>query len=333
MGSGRRSGGLVIIFDTADHPAADDRVDAFQAALNGAGVFCNLIHDVQPEDVQAQVATWDLGGAVLVGTRSTGFTIDRGARHVRAGPEPVVGVVMQTRGGGRYEKAGLQHAVGPGDLMMTDLQAPFSYGWSGAGLSRALMVDYDRLALPPDIVHKAILNLPGSPLYGLFRNHLDALGAAHERSGPDTDPVPGLEALNSATIELMRALVAAAAQDERYTRQVRADTMLTRVLAYARWHLTDPELSPERIARAHNISVRLLYKLFGQADMSLEQWIITQRLEGARRDLASPQGRLRTIAAVSRSWGFTDPSHFARRFRQTYGVLPRDWQRATSTPS
>lgn len=317
----------MIIFDTADHPAAADRVDAFQAALAGAGVTCDLVHDVPPADIRAQISMWHLGGAVLIGTRSTGFFLDRRPAHVRADQQPVVAVVMQTHGGGRYEKAGFQHAVGPGDLMLTDLQAPFSYAWSGAGLSRALMVDYDRLALPSDVVHKAILNLPASPLYGLFRHHLDALAAAHARLDHPADVVLGIEALNAATIELMRALVASASRDERSTRRVRADTMLTRVLAYARWHLTDPGLTPERIAGVHNISVRFLYKLCRQAGLSLEQWIIAQRLEGARRDLAAPHGKVRTIAAVSRSWGFTDPSHFARRFRQTYGVLPRDWQR------
>ncbi|MFY1670340.1 AraC family transcriptional regulator [Plantactinospora sp. WMMB334] len=32
--------------------------------------------------------------------------------------------------------------------------------------------------------------------------------------------------------------------------------------------------------------------------------------------------------------GFTDPTHFARRFRATYGLTPSDWRRiSTEVPS
>jgi AraC-like DNA-binding protein len=64
----------------------------------------------------------------------------------------------------------------------------------------------------------------------------------------------------------------------------------------------------------------------GASGLSLEQWIIDQRLEAAHADLASSTGRRRSIAATSRAYGFQDPSHFSRRFRGAYGMTPRDWQ-------
>lgn len=45
---------------------------------------------------------------------------------------------------------------------------------------------------------------------------------------------------------------------------------------------------------------------------------------GARADLAD---RHLPIAAVARRWGFKDPTHFTRRFRAAYGVLPSEWRR------
>ncbi|MGH3972574.1 MAG: helix-turn-helix domain-containing protein [Pseudonocardiaceae bacterium] len=53
---------------------------------------------------------------------------------------------------------------------------------------------------------------------------------------------------------------------------------------------------------------------------------IRERLEGARRVLAS-SAQAPTIAAVARSLGFSDPGHFARRFRAAYGLSPSEWQR------
>jgi AraC-like DNA-binding protein len=98
------------------------------------------------------------------------------------------------------------------------------------------------------------------------------------------------------------------------------------VQTYIGRRLADPGLTPDGIARAHNVSLRQLYKAFARAELSLEQWIIDQRLEAARTHLARPTGQRRSIAATARAWGFPDPSHFARRFRDAYGMTPRAWQ-------
>jgi AraC-like DNA-binding protein len=76
------------------------------------------------------------------------------------------------------------------------------------------------------------------------------------------------------------------------------------------------------------VSVRQLYKACAGAGVRLEQWVIEQRLEAARAELAAPSGRWRSVAATARACGFADPSHFARRFRAAYGLTPRDWQRS-----
>lgn len=168
--------------------------------------------------------------------------------------------------------------------------------------------------------------LRSSPLHDLVRDHLEGMARAADRLAAD----PGAAALGSATVELVRALLVSAAGDERLAPAVREETLVTRVLAYARAHLTDPDLDPAGLAAVHNVSLRTLYKAFAQAGLSLEQWLITERLEAARVLLSSPAGRRRPIAAVARSCGFADPSHFARRFRAAYGMSPREWQRAAA---
>jgi AraC-like DNA-binding protein len=60
-----------------------------------------------------------------------------------------------------------------------------------------------------------------------------------------------------------------------------AETLMTRVRAYAGLHLRDPGLTHERIAQARNVSVRQLCKACAEAGLSLEQWLIGQRLEAA----------------------------------------------------
>jgi AraC-like DNA-binding protein len=116
------------------------------------------------------------------------------------------------------------------------------------------------------------------------------------------------------------------AADEQGVRDMVRATAYTGVQEYIRAHLRDPDLCPQRIAAAAGISVRLLYKLYEFRGTSLEQVIIEQRLDGAGADLIRPSMLHRTIAAVARSWGFTNPSFFSSRFRQAFGSTPREWR-------
>lgn len=102
--------------------------------------------------------------------------------------------------------------------------------------------------------------------------------------------------------------------------------MLSRIRAFIEEHLTEPELSPESIARAHHISVRYLHKLFQDDGTTVGQWVRQRRLDSCRRELGRTSHRRTTVAAVAQRWGFSSPSHFSRTFRDAYGVSPREWQ-------
>ena len=184
---------------------------------------------------------------------------------------------------------------------------------------------HDQLGLPVDVVRRAVPRLRASPLHGLVRTHLEQVCNRAVEFAADA----GGAALGTATVELVRALIVSAAGDFAGSAAVREETLVSRVRAYVDQHLTDPGLTPARIAAAHAVSVRQLYKACSAAGLSLEQCIIAARLDLARAQLVSPTGRRRSIAATARTCGFTDPSHFTRRFKATYGLTPRDWQRAT----
>jgi hypothetical protein len=57
-------------------------------------------------------------------------------------------------------------------------------------------------------------------------------------------------------VELMRAVIVSAAQDERLLKDTMATSLVPRILAYVRHHLTEADLEPARIAATHNISTR-----------------------------------------------------------------------------
>jgi AraC-like DNA-binding protein len=310
-----------MLLDTADLPA-EDRVEAFRAAFDQASVPCRIEHLGPDDAVRARMHLWAFGRATLFSSDSSGFRLVRTPRHVQRESPPVVALAVQSRGVGHFSQFGADQLVHSGDLMLSDLTAPYVFSWTGSGGSCAFQVPYDQLGLPADVVREAGPRLQASPLYELVRDHLVRLGRLADVMAAD----PGAAALGTATTGLVRALLVSAAG--RPAPELREQTLATQVLAYARLHLTDPGLTPERIAGAHNVSVRQLYKACAGAGVRLEQWLIEQRLEAARAELAAPSGRRRSIAAIARACGFVDPSHFARRFRAAYGTTPRDWQRS-----
>jgi len=109
------------------------------------------------------------------------------------------------------------------------------------------------------------------------------------------------------------------------------DSMATRVQAYVRHHLRDADLDPAQIAAANGLSLRALYGLYESMGASLEQSTPSQRPHRARTDLSAPRQRYTSIAATARAWGFTNPSFFSHRFRQSFGVTPRQWRAGVRT--
>jgi AraC-like DNA-binding protein len=311
----------MLLLDTAGIPP-EERVDAFRAAMGQASVPCRIEHPDAVADIWARMHLWVYGRATLFTADASEFRLARTPKHVHMESPPVVAIAVQARSVGRFSQFDRDQLVGPGDLMLNDLTAPYSFAWSGDGAARAFRIPYDQLGLPVDVVRKAGGRLAASPLHDLVNHHLRRLSREAQALSDDA----GAAALGTATTELVRALVTSAADDERFSRPVMAETLVTRVQTYVGLHLSEPGLTPHLIARMHNVSLRQLYKSFARAGLSLEQWIIDQRLEAARSELSSPAGRRRPIAATARTWGFQDPSHFSRRFRDAYDMTPRDWQ-------
>lgn len=88
--------------------------------------------------------------------------------------------------------------------------------------------------------------------------------------------------------------------------------------------LSDCDLSPERIARELRLSVRTLYSLFEAEGASLMAWLWEARLDKAKRLLESPASAAFTIGEIAAQCGFKSQAHFSKRFREAYGMTPRE---------
>ena len=308
---------MALLLDTRDvDPAA--RRDAVHDAHASAGVPREVDLLSQHAADSTRIEAWMFGSVKMFFSESPGMRIIRDCPSGRL--DPMIALCVQMRGRAHSIEADHQQHLMPSDLVMVGPTARNEFVTRGA--TTAIEIPFDEIGLTVETAREASRNLAASPLFQVVGSHLLALRA-------DADLVSSSAAageVGAATAQLVRALIVSAAIDEYSARSALTDALAPRVFAYVRRHLTDRDLTPVTIARAHSISVRYLYKLCDAAGVKLVEWIIAERLEGARREITSPSHSNKTIASISRRWGFKDPSHFSSRFRNAYGISPRELQ-------
>jgi len=92
-------------------------------------------------------------------------------------------------------------------------------------------------------------------------------------------------------------------------------------------HLTDPDLSLERIAKNNGVSLRHLHYLFRLTDVSVSEWILDRRLQRCYDVLTRPELRSLSITEVAYQLGFSSSSYFSTVFRRKFGHSPSDLRR------
>jgi AraC family transcriptional activator of tynA and feaB len=103
--------------------------------------------------------------------------------------------------------------------------------------------------------------------------------------------------------------------------------VLLSVRAAVEARLTDPALDAETVAAAAGVSVRYANAVLAEDDTSIMRLVWARRLERCRRALEDPSQTLRTVSEIAYGWGFSDMTHFGRRFRAAYGSLPSEYRR------
>ena len=108
-------------------------------------------------------------------------------------------------------------------------------------------------------------------------------------------------------------------------------TTLIRLKSIIETRLHDPTLKPANVAEAAGISVRYANELLAEEDSSLERFIILRRLHRSRQALESPAHLSRTVSEIAYACGFSDLSHFTRRFKAEFGRSPAEFRSALRT--
>ncbi|WP_432571516.1 AraC family transcriptional regulator [Kineococcus sp. SYSU DK005] len=309
---------MTVLLDTDLLPEAD-RADAVHAAYDGQHPRRTVV--LGPRPVRHRVQRLELGPEVhLLRTAGNALDIVRTPGQVRADAPEHVAIGWHRRGDALVSTAGGDSGIPAGELNCVDMTAPYRLSHRTAHDHDVLILSNRQAGVPVDVVRAAAPALRRSPVYDLVRRHLAGLHVAVAGLPARHRPLTG-----QATLALVRALLTTAADCASADDAMDA-ALETRITLYVDAHLGERDLTVERIAAAHAVSVRHLYTLWARAGHPLTpaQWILERRLQLAQQLLAAGPGV--SIAVIARRCGFADHSHFSRRFRQAFGLSPTEWR-------
>ncbi|MET7697818.1 helix-turn-helix domain-containing protein [Streptomyces sp. NPDC005485] len=290
--------------------------DAVLATLVGMDIFA------EGGTYNATMRTDQLGDLQIITVDCDPGEVYRAPRFIARGDGEQIFVALQDTGIAQVEQDGRSTELHPGDVSFYETIRPFRTRYPQRFRMRVFAVprrllgqseaDLQRItarALRPTAGLAAVLSpfmarladtcasYSGAIAHGLGSSAVNLLAAvAQEQLGKSSADGPGTD-----------------------------QVLLLRVQTFIRWHLSDPDLTPAVIARAHQISVRYLHRLFENEGTTVCRWIRELRFEECRRELASPGVASAGIGAVARRWGFTSATHFSRVFRSRYGMPPTEW--------
>ena len=99
-----------------------------------------------------------------------------------------------------------------------------------------------------------------------------------------------------------------------------------RILRRIESEYADPDLSPERVAKACGISKRYLQTLLAGSGTSFVQELNAMRLDRASDMLVDPRAKGLAVSDIAYRTGFLDPGYFTRLFRKRFGITPSQWR-------
>jgi AraC-like DNA-binding protein len=244
----------------------------------------------------------------------------------RTSEEAYLKIVAPLRGRAGVEQAGRQAWIGPGAWTVYDTTADY------------MIANPERVEHLIVMVPKAELSDQGLRLDALMARPIGGSGGAtgiarvalstmrstfEELPHMSADAARGAGELITQLVRL--SLVELAGQQTPLTQR---EALKDRIRHHVAMHLRNPELSADQIATALHCSKRHLYNAFADEDLTLASYIQQLRLDACLRELRQVGASARPITEIAMHWGFNNPSHFSRVFREHTGQSPSEFRQA-----
>src|SRR6202051_3109250 len=312
---------MKTVFST-NNVHARDRFDFWH------GVACkNLVdHDSLPEcrvAFDAQIEMGYLGNLELVLFPNSPMQVSHTAPHIAPPRSDHVFVCRQVAGVILLEQDTRQVALEAGDVALLDPLLPYEGNFSADSETLVLKVPRRELeARVGKTAHMGARSIKPVRAEDRLMSSLSAmLPSLAGKMNSISEEMVGNHALDLIAVSLAETMEA----DRPRVSSAKALVLLN-VRSVIEVRLTDPSLGAQAVADAVGVSVRYANAVLADHDTSIMRLIQARRLERCRYALEDPNQAHRTVSEIAYGWGFSDMTHFGRRFKKAYGILPSEYQ-------
>jgi acetamidase/formamidase/AraC-like DNA-binding protein len=310
---------LDLLRFTTESYAEGDRLRAWGEALVRLGLRCGA----------PQAAARGLHGAITSRRSASGFDLIALAAFAQTielkadGPDSLV-IVLHLDGGVTLVADGVHARVATGDIIYASSREEARLTFTSD--FRAFVIRVPRSAINARLLTPFSVRagrLPGEAGIGhVFSGFLRSMAESVETLSLDE-----LRPLELALAEFLVASLAGHNKEGSFSGLTPSQAAIfSRVCRTIEGNLADPDLALTSIAKEERVSPRYLQKLFEAVGQNFSLYLRSRRLERCRAELVDPLYEKVSIADVCFRWGFNDPAHFSRVFREQYGASPRTFR-------
>ena len=314
---------MKTLFSTTEvHPR--DRFDYW----HDVAIKTLVDHDAKPEcrwTFRAELQSGLLADIGLVLFENSPMAISHRTHHVARANTDVLFVCRQVAGGVALEQDSREVVLEPGDITLLDPRLPYAGMFSAS--SRLLVLKVPRRLLEArlgdtrEMTARSIKpfdaeNSLASAFIAMLPIYADGLGPS------------AAEMVKDQVLDLVAVSLTKVTDGGRPRVSSARSLALVNVRAAIEARLTDPALDAETVAAAAGISVRYANAVLAEHDTSIMRFIQARRLARCRQALDDPSQTHRTVSEIAYGWGFSDMTHFGRKFRAAYGLLPSEHRKA-----
>jgi AraC-like DNA-binding protein len=287
----------------------------------------NLVdHDSRPKcrlNFEAEIETGYLGNVELVLFHNSPMQVSHTVRHITHAKSDHLFVCRQVAGAILLEQDTREIALEAGDVTLLD--PLLSYEGRFSVDSKTLVLKVPRRELEArvgktrDMVTRLIK--PVGMEDSLTSSLSAMLPSLAGKMNPISEEMVGTHALDLIAVSLAKTM-----EGTRLRVSCAKALVLLNVRSVIEARLTDPALDAQAVADAVGVSVRYANHVLADHDTSIMRLIQARRLARCRYALEDPNQGHRSISEIAYGWGFSDMTHFGRRFKKAYGILPSEYQ-------
>jgi AraC-like DNA-binding protein len=319
---------MQLVYDSRTLPAAK-RYQAWQDAICDIYLKVDCAAD-KSNDYEGFVRESRLGAVILTDTATSPQTVLRQRQHIAGLGKDCYYVGLARTGSVDIRQGGSSIAMHAGAGAIYCASEPYELRCKTK--QRSFWVELPRQAFADHFEAQRV------PLFAQFNMSRGLGRIVFELCSAVAAEGDSLDAQSRAKLgEQLMGLLALAISAEP-DRQAAAEMGVQRlrlqsVKSFIDAHLSDADLSLEKIAKGNGISLRYLHQLFRLTDMSVSEWLRMRRLQRCYELLSSREHATRTITDIALSMGFCSSSHFTNLFRTQFGLRPSDVRGASVTPA